>query len=255
VETTTFERVSGVDSRRGIGLAKSLPMHAALARSEPDSRFVGQILMRSSPVLTWRPTVLERIERESSEGRIEVADVAGVQRIPLESSVRLTENARPSKTATRRVPAWPLVAKLVHHTRSDRAARFAVRTGSALLAGAVLGLLVLFAIGPLLVPTHAATNATAMMPTHAAPAPVLPTTTKAPYIHVSGDPIDTLAVVPSTDDEDDATADDSVATELAAAKRPTAKPHAKPKHGGPHAKVHPHPKPRRPTPTPAHPHR
>ena len=226
-------------------------MHAAIAKREPDdSSFVGQVLMRSSPVLTWRPAVVQRLEKEAMDSHPAFADAADLHRVPLESSVRLTRSSRPSKATTRRMVAWPLVAKLVHQTKTDRGARVALRLGSAIAAGLVLGLVALLAIGPLLGRSHASSVAVATIAhagPSASPAGVVPSSTRAARLHVSGDPIDTLVVDPSTDDANASTPDEAPAP---VAEKPamTEMKHtiAKPK-GAPRAKAHPRPQHKKPS--------
>jgi hypothetical protein len=166
-------------------------MNAAIAtRAHDENSFVGQVLMRRTPVLTWRPAVVERLERERTAGHD-----GNEARIPMASSVRLTSS---SKLPTRRVVAWPVVAKLAHHSRLSPRSLTVIRAAVAIVLGCSLGLFVLAGVRPLLERSSAA-EALVGDAAVATGAPVtttaahVATTSKAAFIHVSGDPIDSLA--------------------------------------------------------------
>jgi hypothetical protein len=171
-------------------------MNAAIARRahDDDSSFVGQILLRRTPTLTWRPAVVERLEREAKTPSGEREREGDEARIPMASSVRLTSS---SKLPTRRVPAWPVVAKLAHHSRLSPRGVTILRAAVALVVGCSLGVLVLSAMRPLLdrsLPAQALASGTAAASSSAPAAAHVATTFKAVTLHVSGDPVDSLAV-------------------------------------------------------------
>jgi hypothetical protein len=102
-------------------------MNAAAQRHPSDEKFVGQVLKRSSPVLTWRPALAARLREEEMEAKSVPA--------PHESSVRLSLS-RFSKLTTRRMEALPVVSK-VARSRHARAGVWSVTVRVVL--GAIVG--------------------------------------------------------------------------------------------------------------------
>ena len=73
--------------------------------SNPD-HFVGQVLARSSPILTWRPALVGNAKRAAEE--------AAAEEISAHSLVDDRESSvhRVSRAPTRRMVAWPVIAQV-----------------------------------------------------------------------------------------------------------------------------------------------
>jgi hypothetical protein len=105
-------------------------MTAVLTPSTPDA-FVGQVLHRASPILTWRPALEARAERERV-ARGDVQDLSGA------SLVEERESSRFSRAPTRKLVAWPIVPRLRRETPRGDARRRLVRTIGAAVAAILL---------------------------------------------------------------------------------------------------------------------
>jgi hypothetical protein len=87
----------------GIALAKGEGMAAVAQREDFADRFVGKVLARSSPVLTWRPALVAKAAQEAAAAEAEIEDVVDDP----ESSVQ-----RISRLPTTRMVVWPVVRRV-----------------------------------------------------------------------------------------------------------------------------------------------
>jgi hypothetical protein len=100
---------------------------AAKHESNPDF-FVGQVLARSSPILTWRPALAKK-----------AADEAAAEEISAHSFVDDRESSvhRISRAPTRRMVAWPVIPQ-VRRDHRESAWTIARRAAIATIAVAAL---------------------------------------------------------------------------------------------------------------------
>jgi hypothetical protein len=84
----------------------------ALQHEPPtDSSFVGQVLHRSSPVLTWRPARVLKVPTPVPTPTLRLDEV---------ELIEVPEESRVSRIPTRRVVAWPVVPSVERkETRSE----------------------------------------------------------------------------------------------------------------------------------------
>jgi hypothetical protein len=102
-----------------------------------EDSFVGQVLMRASPVLTWRPTVVASLAERADE----TGATAPVTSDRSRSTIEISSLSRLSSRPTRRVVAWPVVRRVVRRSRAETAWSLATRFGvSALVASVLLAL-------------------------------------------------------------------------------------------------------------------
>jgi hypothetical protein len=108
-------------------------MTAALSQREPSKPdpFIGQVFRRASPILTWRPALEARAERERV-ARANVQELSGA------SLLEDRESFRFSRAPTRKMIAWPIVPRLRRETPRGDARRKALRTVGGLVAAFTL---------------------------------------------------------------------------------------------------------------------
>lgn len=111
---------------------------AAVASSghDRDSSFVGQVLEKGSPVLTWRKTRVLRVPTPMQTIELDMADV---EEMP-ESTIQ-----RVSRMPTRRVVAWPVVPNIERRQVRSQAWSIAAHVTIALVlaCGMALGIVAL----------------------------------------------------------------------------------------------------------------
>ena len=110
-------------------------MAAVAQRDSSEDHFVGQVLVRASPVLTWRPVKVQRI--------------TPTPKAPEEVVVRTETDStifRISRVPTRRVVAWPVVPRLAR-TRSGARRALLAKLAIALVAGSALALAAFVVLG------------------------------------------------------------------------------------------------------------
>jgi uncharacterized membrane protein YtjA (UPF0391 family) len=141
--------------------------------------FVGRVMVRASPVLTWRPTKVQRItlDPQEPEGVTEVTE----DDAPARPISVVDPPERFARISSRRMVAWPVVER-VGSGRGAMLAWRAIRTASALLVAGVAGVLGFggYAAYAVLVPARI----------------VCPVSSKANAVHSIREGGDTLAVVP-----------------------------------------------------------
>jgi hypothetical protein len=148
-------------------------MTAVLTPSTPDA-FVGQVLHRASPILTWRPALEARAERERV-ARGYVQDLSGA------SLVEERESSRFSRAPTRKMVAWPIMRRLRRETPRADARRRLVRTVGAAAVAALLIVVAAVAVGVWAFPGSATPE---------------PPTARVLGAHILDERVDTLAPAP-----------------------------------------------------------
>jgi Na+-transporting methylmalonyl-CoA/oxaloacetate decarboxylase gamma subunit len=101
---------------------------------------VGQVFRRASPILTWRPALAARAERE----RLENGDA---QELSGASLIEDRESIRFSRAPTRKMVAWPIVPRLRRETPRADARRRLVRAVGAAVVTVLLILAAAVAVG------------------------------------------------------------------------------------------------------------
>jgi hypothetical protein len=109
-------------------------MTAVLTNREPSTpdAFVGQVLHRASPILTWRPALEARAERERVARR-DVRELSGASLIEDRESIRF------SRAPTRKMVAWPIVPRLRRETpRGDARRKLVLEVGASVVTAALI---------------------------------------------------------------------------------------------------------------------
>jgi len=112
----------------GTGLARGA-LVAATANRQSDPVFVGQVFARSSPILTWRPTLAKRVARDVAAEEIAAQALVNAQEL---SAPRI------SRAPTRRMVAWPVIRQVRGAPRAETIARRVALAVLALAAVAAL---------------------------------------------------------------------------------------------------------------------
>jgi hypothetical protein len=187
-------------------------MTAALSQREPSKpdAFIGQVLRRASPILTWRPALEARAERE----RVARADV---QELSGASLIEDRESFRFSRAPTRKMIAWPIMPRLRRETPRGVARLKVARSAAAAVVFTLLIMAGAFAVWA------SATRAVARPEAPAA---------RVLAAHILDERVDTLAPAPVVA----AAPPPAAASQLISQSAPPAKPssHPNPQRGRAH---------------------
>jgi hypothetical protein len=138
-------------------------MTAVAKRESSDSEvFVGSVLHRASPVLTWRPALEARAERER-------VSKLGTQEVSVCELIEDREASRFSRAPTRKMIAWPIARSVRRDARRERTAVPKALVAAVALAALLLG----GAIGVRVWHSHGVVARAAPSPVRVAPAHVL----------------------------------------------------------------------------------